>query len=114
MYTIQKITNDPRQSQTVILPDGTSFFLSIYFRPLQYGWFIDRLVYEEFVLQGMRIVNSPNMLHQWSTKLPFGLACFSLNNREPMLLQDFSTDKSTLYVLDATEIAAFRDYLKNG
>jgi hypothetical protein len=114
MFLIQQITTDPAQKQTLILPDGTSLSLTIQFVPMQYGWFITSLVYQSFTLNGLRITNSPNMLHQFRNQIPFGLACFSNNNREPSQQQDFSSGASQLYILSAEEVAQYTELLQSG
>lgn len=111
MYQIQNITNDSKQKQTLVLPDGTSIVFSIYFCPMQLGWFIRELTYGEFTLNGLRICNSPNMLHQWRNVLPFGLACFSQDNREPSLQEDFSSQTSQLFILNSSEVEAYTEFL---
>jgi len=111
MYQIQNITNAPKQKQTLVLPDGKQIVLNIYFSSLQLGWFIHSITYGSFVLNGARIVNSPNMLHQFRNKIPFGLACFSTGNREPSLIDDFLSGASKLYILDEDEITYFTGVL---
>lgn len=114
MFLINSISSDPRQSQAFVIEDGSSFFMTVYFRPMQSGWFIERLVYSDFELKGMRVVNSPNMLRQFKNLIPFGLACFSTNNREPQFLEDFSSGASKLYVLTANEVDQFEAFLRDG
>lgn len=114
MLLIQHLTSDPRQTQILLLPGGDSISMTIYFRPQQYGWFIQELAYQDFLLHEMRITNSPNMLHQFRNKLPFGLACFSIGNREPSQQQDFSAGVSSLYVLTADEVQEFTELLQGG
>lgn len=114
MLLIKQITSNPLQSQTLVLPDGTSLALTIYFRPMQFGWFINTLTYGSFVLNGLRITNTPNMLNQWQNIIPFGLACFSVGNREPSLQQDFVSGNSKLYILTQAEVREFESFLKNG
>lgn len=114
MYLIQQITDDPFQQQTLILPDGSSLSLTISFIPMQYGWFITSLAYQTFVLQGLRICNSPNMLYQFQNQIPFGLACFSTQNREPSQQEDFSSGASLLYILSAAEVAEYTELIQNG
>lgn len=112
MYLIQQVTSDPLQRQTLILNDGTSLTITIYFRPLQYGWFITELVYGSFTLQGLRITVSPNMLRQFKNQIPFGLGCFGNNvKREPTLQQDFSSGAFSLYILSAAEVLSFESFL---
>jgi hypothetical protein len=116
MNLIQGLTNDPLQDQTIILPDGSSFFLEIYFMPNQLCWVINSLAYVtstiNFSLSGYRIVNSPNLLNQWSNVIPFGLACMSAGNRDPSLQEDFSSGNSHLYTLTENEVAEFTQYLQ--
>lgn len=111
MLKVNQILSQPRQTQTLTLPDGSSVVLEIYFRPMQYGWFLNNLTYNTFLLQSLRITNSPNMLHQWRNLIPFGLACFSVDNREPSLIQDFSSGNSTLYILTAAEVEQYTEFL---
>lgn len=111
MLQIDTISTDASQTQTLILPDGTSIQLTIQFVPLQLGWFITDLEYGSFTLNGFRITNSPNMLRQYRNQLPFGLACFSTGDREPSQQQDFSSQNSILYILSAAEVAAYEAFL---
>ena len=114
MFLVQQITDDAFQQQVIILSDGSSLTLQIYFRPLQQGWFITSLTYGTFTLQGMRITNNTNMLHPWRNLLPFGLACYSTASREPSQSQDFSSGASNLYILTAAEVAANTAFLEAG
>lgn len=114
MNIIQQITTAPLQQQTLILPDGTSFTMTLYFIPMQQGWFITELVYGAFILRGLRVTVSPNMLNQFRNQIPFGLACFSVGNREPSLQQDFSSGNATLYVLTAAEVTEYARLLSVG
>lgn len=114
MFLIQQVTNNPNQKQTLVLQDGTSLTMTIQFVPMQYGWFITELTYQTFTLRGLRVTNSPNMLHQFRNQLPFGLACFSSANREPSQQDDFSSGASTLYLLSAAEVQQYTEFLAHG
>jgi hypothetical protein len=113
MFQIQQITSDPSQTFTLILTDGSSVKFTLYFSPIQYGWFAS-LTYGTFVLNGFRICNNPNMLNQFKNQIPFGLACFSTANREPSQAQDFSSGSSNLYILSADEVLQYSELLSNG
>lgn len=120
MQQINGLTQDPCQLMTMILQDpgyswnGTSFTLEIQFVPMQYGWFITNLTYGSFVLNGVRICNLPNILHQWKNLIPFGLACFSMNDREPSQQQDFQSAASQLFVLSASEVEQYAEIIGGG
>ncbi len=111
MYQVNQITNDPLQSQSLVLPDGTTIEVTLYFIQQQVGWFFRSLTYGDFVITGMRITNSPNMMHQYRNLIPFGIACYSNNDREPTQIQDFSSGASVLYILTAAEVAAYTAFL---
>lgn len=112
MFQVQNIAATPYQKQSLVLPDGTAVTITLYFRSMQQGWFLENLTYGTFILNGVRITNSPNILNQWRNQIPFGLACYSTNNREPGLLQDFSSLASILYILSEDETTAYAEYLK--
>lgn len=114
MLSIQGISADPKQKFNLILPDGSQFQMEIYYRAQQFGWFITKLVYGDFVLNELRITNNPNMLYQWQNLIPFGLACFTLSNREPTQVQDFDSGDSNLYVLTQAEVLEYTRYIENG
>lgn len=114
MYKIQQMTTDASQTQNLILPDGSTVTLTIYFIPMQYGWFIQSLSYQDFVLQGVRLTNNPNILQPFKNQIPFGLACFSSSQREPTLQEDFSTGASSLYILTSEEVEEYAEFLSRG
>lgn len=114
MFLIENITDAPLQAQNLTLPDSSIVSLTIYFVPMQQGWFIRNLTYNNFILNGLRITNNGNMLLQYQNLIPFGLACFSTGNREPSLQQDFSSGASRLYILDQVDVQSFYTFLKLG
>lgn len=112
MLKITSLTNDPYQKQTLFLPNGETVVLYLYFRPMQFGWFIQKLQYGDFILNSVRITNSPNMLFQFMNKLPFGLGCFSKDNREPTQQDDFTSGASSLYILTEEECQAYLEFVR--
>jgi len=111
MREILGITNYPKQKRAVVLEDGTQFEFEMDFSSLQFGWFIRNFTYGDFELNGLRITNQPNMLFQFKNQLPFGLACSSKEDREPSLIDDFSSGNSRLYVLSESEVQDYEDFL---
>lgn len=113
MKLIQRLTAYPLQTQTLILEDGSAFTLEICFRPMQQGWFINEIAYgDNFKVRGLRIVNTPNLLVPWQNLIPFGIGCFSAQNREPSLQQDFLSEASKLYVLSQDEVTEYAEFLR--
>lgn len=114
MLLIPNISSYPLQTQTVIIEDGSSFTFTMYYVPLQYGWYITNLYYGDFVLNGLRITNHPNLLYQYQNVIPFGLGCYTDQNREPTQQQDFESGASGLYLLSKAEMNEYEDFVKGG
>lgn len=111
MFKIQNLTDSASQKQSLVLPDGTIIQITIYYVPLQLGWFITSLIYQDFEVNGLRISNMPNILYQFKNQIPFGLACFSASGREPSQAQDFLSDASELFILDEAEVEEYAEIL---
>lgn len=115
MYTITSVNNSAKQTQKLILPNGKEADFYIEYKPMQLGWFLtftyNESATESFTVSNIRIVTSPNMLHQFKNLIPFGLACVVAGNQEPLLKDDFSSGRAKLYILDDAEVQAFEDFL---
>lgn len=107
MRKVFGISNQSKQTVSLPLEDGSSFRMTLSYNPRTLSWIIVELTHKEFILNGYKIYNSENFLHQFRNLIPFGLACRSVNNREPMLLEDFNSDNSQIYLLDAKETTAY-------
>lgn len=114
MYLIQRITSDASQRQSLILHTGNVMNFDIVYSDSQQGWFITNLVYGSFVLKGIRIIVSPNMLNQFRNLIDFGLGCFTKEKREPTLLQDFSSKNFNLYILTKEDVGVYNKLLSRG
>jgi hypothetical protein len=112
MNLIQQVTSDPLQKQNLVLPDGSILTMTMYFRPMQLGWFVNEMVWQNFTLDGLRITVNPNMLRQFKNQIPFGFACIANRfTREPTQQQDFSSGAFSLYLLTAAEVQQYENFL---
>ena len=111
MQKIRQVTNDALQTQTIVLADGSTFDMTMYYIPQQYGWFLTNITYGNFVLNSVRITTSPNILYQYKNQIPFGIACVTKGNLEPTQQQDFADGTSALYLLTAAEVDEYSEYL---
>lgn len=113
MYQVQNITDDARQKHNLALPDGTVIQLAFHYAPMQLGWFMDSIIFasQPFTLNGLRICNTPNLLHQYRNQIPFGLGITTIGGREPTQQQDFSSQASRIFILTPEEVETFTDYL---
>jgi hypothetical protein len=100
---IQGITDQPKQQMTLVLEDGTSAILLMTYRPNQLAWVYD-LTYGELVINGQQLVASPNVIRQFRMRLPFGIACITAGNVEPVNLEDFVNGTAALYLLNSADV----------
>lgn len=113
MKKIDKITSYPRQKLSFPLESGEEVSLTLEFMPRQQGWFITELVYLDFIVRNLRVSTSPNILRQFRNIIPFGLCCQTVEKREPMFIEDFQTNSSSLYVMSSSEVKAYEDFLND-
>lgn len=111
MLLIQGLIEAPWQRKAQVLPDGSIVTLILYFIPMQQSWFIQELTYGDFILRNIRITTYPNILYQWRNILPFGIACHTIDFRNPSFQEDFSSGASKLYFLTETEVTEFTSLL---
>lgn len=105
MTILSGLTNQSAQVSQLQLEDGTLATLTLNYRPNQIGWFYD-LGYADFELNGQRLVTSPNCLYQFQNLIPFGLACVTVENSEPLTQNAFSDGTSVLVLLTPNDIVA--------
>ncbi len=105
MKQITSITNDANQLLTMVLDDGTRVNMTLSYWPAQLGWFYS-LTYGAFEVSNRRMVNSPNMLRQFRSIIPFGLCCTVLDGYELLYQNDFTSGRASLYVLNPEDIIA--------
>jgi hypothetical protein len=110
MYDVNQISSDAKQSQSLYLPDGTAILVSFEYIPLQLGWFMN-ITYGNFILNGMRVTTSPNLLHQYRNIIPFGLCVTMVGNAEPTNQQDFASGNAKMYILTSAECTQYEAYL---
>ena len=105
MNIINGITSQPKQQMTIPLEDGSSAYLYVEYREQQSGWFAN-VSWGTWLVNGMRLTASPNVLQKWQHVIPFGLALLTQGDVEPLNLMDFADGTVTVYLLNADDVAA--------
>lgn len=103
MKIITNLTADAKQQTTLLLEDGSQATWLLEYRPNQLAWFYD-LTWGAVVIKGQRIVPSPNLIRQFRTRLPFGIAILTAGDVELMDQQDFTNGNAMVYLLDAADV----------
>jgi hypothetical protein len=103
MRLITELKDIAKQKIKLILDDGTSADMKLYYSQRTQCWQFD-LAYNEKVINGGQLVLGFNILDQWSNILPFGVTVFSEDNIDPFLLSDFVSDRIKMYILDKNDL----------
>ena len=97
------------QKLTTTASNGDTVSMTLYFNPAVQEWFFD-LEWKTFALKGTRVFSSPNILSQYESIIPFGLACITDGIGEPFLVNDFSSGRVNIYLLSPEEVIEVQDF----
>lgn len=103
MKQITEITSEPKQKLEITTEAGESFEFKLEYSDQQQGWFWS-LTYEDTIINGSRLVTHPNMLRSYKNILPFGISIQTDDFSEPILIDDFETERVKFYLLTADEV----------
>ena len=101
MKSVNNLTSAGNQTSVFILADGTAITLTLQFRFATQRWSMD-LAYGAFSVKGLILSTHLNLLRTWRRVLPFGLQVRSTDGADPFLVDDFTSGRITLVVLDNT------------
>lgn len=103
MFKLTGFTDQPKQETNFVLADGSRVYMYLEYKPNQQGWFFS-LTHDDFILDGIRLVPSPNILRQWKDVQNFGLLVTTSDNGEPYRQSAFVDGYLEVYLIDANEL----------
>jgi len=104
--SLQSFTaNDPNGGGTI------SF--TFYYRPRVQSWFMD-IAFKNFSMNGYKINHGPNILSSYSNIIPFGLMVLLTDDLDPCFINDFTSGRVYLYLMDSTEVAQLETLINDG
>lgn len=103
MKQITSITNEPYQQHQLVLDNNETVLFTLRFLPRQQAWYFD-FTYNEITARRLKVVLTPNALRCFRRIIPFGIAFSSNGYVEPFQLNDFSSGRLKLYVLNSEDV----------
>ena len=104
MKQLKSITDDPKQTMNFVLENGEKINIILEYLESQYGWFISIVYGEILTINNRRIVTSPNFMRAFRDVIPFGMSCVCSDGQEPIYLDDFSSERCKLYILNTDDV----------
>lgn len=105
MTLVDNLTNFADQSVVLILADGSTAALEIFYNGATQRW-IANISYEDITINGFGLCCYPNILRQWRNILPFGISIVTANQTDPFDINDFSSGRVNMYLLSQEDVAA--------
>lgn len=103
MQQITSITSSSKQKMTLVLENNETADFMLYYLPRQQSWFYN-LTYKNLTVNCSRVVLTPNSLRQFKRIIPFGIAFTAEGDVEPFNINDFSSGRVSMYVLNSDEV----------
>lgn len=110
MITLGGLTATPFQTFRNKIPEGTIKFTAKYKSATQF-WHLD-IEFKDFILRGQRLVASLNMLDHYRNIIPFGLAVKVSDGADPFLVNDLSSGRVELNILDSDELESLDEFYR--
>lgn len=110
---ISNLTNFANQTTQLQLPDGTIATMQLIYQGAPERWIMN-VSYGTFTASGIGVCTYPNILRQWKEILPFGLAFVTADQTDPFDINDFSTGRVAVYLLDETDIETIESTVFGG
>lgn len=103
MILLTQITDKGKQKYTIVVDDGSVFEFYLRYLPTQESWVFD-IIYNNFSVYNLLLTNSINCLHAYKNLLPFGIMCFSNDGGDPQNIDDFTTGRCKIYVMNQADL----------
>ena len=103
MKQITEIGSEPKQKLTIATETNEEFEFKLEYSDQQQGWFYS-LTYGDTIINGARLVTHPNILRSYKNIFPFGLSIQTEDFSEPILIDDFTTERVKVYLLTESEV----------
>lgn len=106
MKLINAIKGSPNQTFVMTLDNGDTINTTLNFIENSAGWFIKLNYLGNDIVENLRLATSPNILQQLADIIPFGLAITTTDNYEPVALDDFTSGRASMFLLNEEDVAA--------
>lgn len=112
MDIITTLTDYPNQRHTLGLQNNESADFHLRFSGRERSWYYD-IKYKDIEINSNKVVLTPNSLRQFKNQLPFGITFYTDGFVEPFKLDDFSSGRITMAILNPEEVKQVEEEVYN-
>lgn len=112
MQQITTLTNEPNQRHQLVLDSNDTVDFRLYYSARQQAWYFD-FTYKDLTCNGLKVVLTPNALRCFRRIIPWGLAFATEGYVEPFQLDDFSSGRIKMYVLNTEDVQTIEQEIYN-
>lgn len=114
MRFLNKISDAGSQRFFLTGIPGQRIVMDLRYMPSQELWMMD-IEYGDFALRGIVVTASVNLLRNYKNIIPFGISCTTIDGLDPYYIDDFSTQRASLFLMDQDDVQAVeRGYFTHG
>lgn len=106
MQQITNLSDEADQISKVVLADGSVVTFELLYRPAIERWMLN-VSHPTITVNLMNLCAGANVLREWRNVIAFGLGCYTTDGADPFYIEDFSSGRVTLFVLNQDEVAFF-------
>lgn len=112
MQEITTLTSSPNQRHQLVLESNDTVDFRLYYLGRMQSWYYD-FTYNNTIVNCNKVVLTPNSLRSFKKILPFGLAFVGKGDIEPFRIDDFSSGRVKMYVLNSDEVEQIEQEIYN-
>lgn len=103
MKQVTNLTDSPNQRFQITLDNGELAEFRLYYYVTQNSWFFD-FSYNDYTCNCERVVLTYNALRHLKNIIPFGISFLTDGEAEPFKIDDFSSQRVKMYILNQEEV----------
>lgn len=112
MQEITTITSNARQRFRLVLENNETADFQLYYCGRMRSWYYN-ISYNDISINGSKVVLTPNSLRNFKKIIPFGIAFATDGYTEPFAIDDFSSGRVKMYVLNSDEVQQIEEDIYN-
>lgn len=103
MQQITSITSQPKQRMQLVLDNNETCDFELFFSLRNQAWYFS-FAYKDTKATFLKVVLTPNALRQFKNIIPFGIMFSTTGYVQPFKLDDFSSGRISMFVLNEDEV----------